>query len=536
MYGRLTRSEAGRWNLGFALFAVWLLAAISACNSEPKPPVDGASAPTQTATDPAAPAKTPPANASKPATLLGDWQSPQAALVFTGDIHGYLEPCGCQEKQSGGFARRGGLLKLLREEKKWPTTALDVGDSLNEARITYPQTRIKFSIMLKGLNEMGYEGQALGKTELMLGAQDLYTEFTQVSSEPDFHVPFLGTNTTIFGAKELGTPLEVRLIEIGGMKIGVTAIAGDSTIKELAAAGLTRDANELLVQDPREVLPATIEKLKAEKPDLLVLLSAATMEESESLARTYPEFNIVVTSGSVEDPRSEPVYIGKTMLVQVGKKGKNAAVVGVYPDNQLKYTVLELDQERFEELPAIHDLMQEYQDRLKAAWPELTAQKISDPDGRQFVGVQECKECHADAYDVWKDSKHAHAFESLKTGRAGQEAHYIPRIWDPECLACHTTGWEPQKALRYQSGFIDEAQTPLLAGQQCENCHGPGSEHVALEKSWKTGDEITANLQNAREGMRLTLARAKSETCIRCHDGDNDPHFDFEKYWPDVAH
>jgi len=525
--------KAPRPLMGYWICGLWLLGSIAACKPQPaEKNANEKKAATGTALSGTASGR----EGNTPPAVLADWKDPLGVLVFTGDVHGYLEPCGCAEKQSGGFARRGGLIKLLKEEKKWPVAALDVGGSLNEARITYPQTRIKFDTMLKGLNELGYQGLALGKEELLLGAQDLYTEFTHVSAEEGFHVPFLSANTTIFGSKDLGTPLGTRIIELGGLKIGVTAIAGETTRKELESAGVTRDPGELLVEDPRAVLPATIQKLKSENPDLLVLLSAATMEESTALAREFPDFQIVVTSGSVEDPRSDAIYIGQTLLVQVGKKGKNAAVVGISPEHQFQYAVLELDQERFEELPAMHQLMRDYQERLKAAWPELSAQKISDPDDRQFLGAASCKECHTYAYGVWSQSKHAHAFESLQKGRPGQEAHWIDRTWDPECLACHTTGWDAQKALRYQSGFVDFEQTPLLAGQQCENCHGGGSKHVSLEKGWKRGSPVSTEMKQARDGMRLTLTRAKSDVCLRCHDGDNSPHFDFEKYWPKVNH
>lgn len=26
------------------------------------------------------------------------------------------------------------------------------------------------------------------------------------------------------------------------------------------------------------------------------------------------------------------------------------------------------------------------------------------------------------------------------------------------------------------------------------------------------------------------------QVCTKCHDGDNDPHFDLAKYWKDVVH
>ncbi len=469
-------------------------------------------------------------------TLLADWPEPAAVLVFTGDIHGHLEPCGCTAGQSGGFAMRGDLLRQLREEKKWPVTALDVGGSLNDARVSYPQSKIKFSWILKGLNILGYQGMSLGKEELLLGAEALFIEFNNVSSTPDFHVPFLGGNVTLFGAKELGIPTATKVIQVGDLKVGVASITGESTKKSLENSGVLRDPSLLQVEDPRTVIPQMLEQLKAEKPDLLVLMSASDLTESQALAKEFPDFNIVVTAGSVEDPRLEPVFIDKTLLVQVGKKGKNAAVVGVLPDRSMKSTVVALSVDQFKDLPAMIDLMQGYQDSLKEAWPELSAHAISNPAQGEFVGAKACGTCHTFAYSVWKESKHAHAYESLIKGRPEKKDDWVSRIYDPECLACHVTGWDAQRAIRYESGFVDLEKTPLLAGQQCENCHGPGSNHVQQEQAWQRGTPVTPKQKAAREAMRMTLSRAKADLCIRCHDGDNSPNFDFDKYWPKVNH
>src|SRR5690606_17385946 len=108
------------------------------------------------------------------------------------------------------------------------------------------------------------------------------------------------------------------------------------------------------------------------------------------------------------------------------------------------------------------------------------------------------------------------AYKSLSIGRKGQEKDWIPRIHDPECLACHVTGWDPQEIFPYDSGFLSEQKSPLLAAQQCENCHGPGSKHVALEELWKkdrksfTDDE---GLIAERKAVKLTKELAETKIC-----------------------
>jgi hypothetical protein len=142
---------------------------------------------------------------------------------------------------------------------------------------------------------------------------------------------------------------------------------------------------------------------------------------------------------------------------------------------------------------------------------------------------------------VWEKSAHAHAFESLDParGRRGFERlHGIERFRDPECLACHVTGWNPRDYVRFEGGFLNAefAASPserglekLLAGNQCENCHGPGSRHVELIES---GGDVA----EAAKSVRVTLEQARESACYQCHDGENSPEFDFDRYWEQVQH
>ena len=68
----------------------------------------------------------------------------------------------------------------------------------------------------------------------------------------------------------------------------------------------------------------------------------------------------------------------------------------------------------------------------------------------------------------------------------------------------------------------------LLKGVQCENCHGPGSKHIELVES--------GQLDEAKPLMRVTLETARKDLCFNCHDPENSPHFDFDKYWPKIEH
>ena len=96
------------------------------------------------------------------------------------------------------------------------------------------------------------------------------------------------------------------------------------------------------------------------------------------------------------------------------------------------------------------------------------------PSGRKFAGSASCAGCHTAASEVFASTPHAHATETLV--KLDPSRHF-----DPECISCHATGWNPQKYFPYETGFVGLKETPDLVGNGCENCHGPAADHVAAE-------------------------------------------------------
>ena len=179
-----------------------------------------------------------------------------------------------------------------------------------------------------------------------------------------------------------------------------------------------------------------------------------------------------------------------------------------------------------------------YQEELKGTGLDgLGITGVKNPAG-QFVGSSVCADCHAEATEVFETTPHAHATETL--------LHLDPpRHFDPECLSCHVTGWNPQEYFPYASGFFGMEKTPHLTGNGCENCHGPGGAHAAAEGGEEeVSDEV---LEQLRATMRLKIEAAEGsengqkigaveDNCLKCHDMDNSPEFDFQEYWPKVEH
>ncbi len=523
-----------------SVFAMMTLVIATGCPATPpKPPAPvGGTANVTTQTNAAAPAKGTPAAEAPPEPLLADWKSPAAVLLLTGEQHGYLEPCGCSIHQLGGMARRADLVRILTEERQWAVSGLDVGGTPKRNR---RQDQIKYLALFEAFKKLNYGVAAVGLEELKLGADFLLQQMVSDPEEARKTVGLLGANVALYDPPVDGWPLASRIVQVGAIKVGVTAVVGASLRDQVAPVGAM---SNITIRNPEDVLPAAITALKAEQPHFLVLLSHGSPEEAKALAEKFPEFQIVLTAGGPEEADKTPVVVGKTWVLQAGHKGKRVGVLGYFPDNAeqpFRYDLVALDDQRFQNHPAMRELMKTYQQQLLdeaiATSEELL---IKHPSGHSFVGAEKCGECHTKAFAEWKKTPHAKAFQSLISGRAG-DVDPIARIHDPECLACHVTGWEPQQMLRYDSGYFSQERTPHLLNQQCENCHGPGSHHVSLQERFANdaASVTDAELQAGRTSVRQTLEAARNGGCAKCHDSDNDPHFTpdaFDKYWKQIAH
>jgi hypothetical protein len=120
----------------------------------------------------------------------------------------------------------------------------------------------------------------------------------------------------------------------------------------------------------------------------------------------------------------------------------------------------------------------------------------------RYLGMDMCGRCHADLMPRFVASRHFRALETLR--EHGAEAN-------PECLACHATGYG--RPTGYDPAAV-KGGAPNLQGVQCEACHGPGTMHE-------------------RDGSYVASAR---RSCRVCHTSKWSPDFDFDTYWKRVSH
>lgn len=454
------------------------------------------------------------------------WGKPELALIISGRQDGYVEPCGCAglDRMKGGLSRRYSLFKQLRDDG-WPVVGLDVG---GQGKQFGRQAVLKFQMTADALKQMNYDAVAYGYNDLRLPAGEV---LAVTAAAPGQKSPFLAANAALFGFAAEMTPTK-QIVNAGGKKLGITAVIGKKYQQQI-------NNPDVEMSDPETALSKVVAELEKERCDLLVLLAHATEEESIKLGEKFPQFKIVVSYGGNPEPPDRPKTVGATgnLLIDVGEKGMNVVVLGIFddPKEPIRYQRVPLDS-RFSSSPEMKLLMTNYQTQLRTEGLEgLGLRPVPHPRAAlqgKFVGSHKCESCHEASYAVWKKSGHARAWDTLKgIGPSASNRVDPPRDADPECISCHVVGWHGTQYFPYESGFWSEQQTPKLVDVGCESCHGPGEKHIEAEMG--SDEALQATL---RQAMVLTKEDAEKQQCYTCHDLDNSPDFDFKTYWPLIEH
>jgi hypothetical protein len=466
-----------------------------------------------------------------------DWPKPDLAIVLSGEMHGYLQPCGCSDPQKGGLARRYNLMQTLTKGLGWNVVAGDLGDLAKESG---PQALLKYRYAMEALQKLRYTAVGIGETETMLPLFNALGVFALNDHSPRV----LSAN---LNDKDKKFPSMVGSIETAGGENGVPKVAFVSVVGASVAETM-KDADVKF--DPVDkVLTKLAGDLKATNAEIRVLLYQGSEDEAKAYAQAsmqnpnvLPEFQIILWHGGDIEPRSQPETVGNALLMSVGHKGQYVGIAGAYRTGKanqpyaFRYELVAINPE-FEtpqgqdQNNPIHALMQKYAQEVRdenylAKYPHDAKHpvQIAYPDAT-YVGSDACQGCHQHAYDIWKNSPHSSAYDTLVTKAKRPNL----RQFDGECVVCHVTGFG------YKSGFEDDKKTPTLVGVGCESCHGPASMHVDKPKDPKFRAALNPLKPKPGDNPQVVLLR-HNDACMKCHDLDNSVHFNYEEFWKKIVH
>ncbi|MEE8260137.1 MAG: multiheme c-type cytochrome [Nitrospinaceae bacterium] len=421
-------------------------------------------------------------------TPLPDQAEPRSGeilIVYSGNALGELKPCGCdKEEDQGGIERRMSYLKQVIPQES-NTLLVDLGDNFKGST---RQGKLKAQTMMQALARMNYDAITLGDKDLLYG--NGFLNSLQ-------NIPWVAANLQLEG---LALPPSRTKVLANGLKVFITAVADPDLFYASSDSNVT-------LSDPLAALQRELDTArKSESPDLVVVLTHMPRGKGMKFL-DLPGVDVVI-NGHIEKDSDVidmvPVEKVGKIFVQPGPLGQKMGelLVRIHPDGEKTY------QQKMVRLgskapmdPEMTQLYDAYNAEVEELFMATLAAKRKQKQNRVYATDQTCLTCHTTDHDLWSKTGHSRAYAALEE---------VNKSFDPECLACHTTGFGKP------GGFISEIDTPELKNVQCEMCHGARLKHT----------------QNPRGGF----AEEAKAACGTCHVKKHSPKFNFSRYWLRIRH
>ena len=421
------------------------------------------------------------------------FNKPDLVIIYSNDILGELENCGCDDRQLGSLSRKAGLIKIT-QKKAAGFLSLDAGNlfyrkpPLNE--IEKNAFFLKAEHILKAYNKMGCDALNIGEADFILGLNNLIA-LKEMASFPFISSNILDKTT----GKPIFKPFVLR--EIAGLKVGIFGLCPETVKLDTS----------VFVSNPAATAKKVLKEIRGQC-DFVVLLSSLGIEHDKELAKQVQGINIII-SANAEKFISEPQFSEDTVVVQAYRRGQYLGKLDVEfakPGRfEIDSEVIPLRKDIGDDM-AVVDIVKQYRTKLTAMNKQeffrkkIMSQSDNISGSLVYKGAGNCIDCHVVQYENWQKTFHASAYSSLLNERDSQ--------YDIDCLPCHTTGYcEP-------GGYsVAHGDNSSFLNVQCEACHGPASNHM---------------------GKSGILRDAGVQICMGCHNEKQSPGFDYELYLPMV--
>lgn len=345
------------------------------------------------------------------------------AILYTGNMRGELEPCGCSpDTQSGGLARLSAYISA-NSDNLAPFILVDAGNTLAEDT---PQGRLKSEAMMRSFSVMGYDA-----------------------------VAFFNKSTPV--------PVD-RLKALLGNKV--------KTISDIA--GKKRSA---AIRKGKRAVNISIDPRAFKKGRLNVLLT-----DKKAADVNAPGWDVVISSSGEEI--KEPVKANGAIFVSGYLKGERLGVLTLELDKNgrisgygHRWQMLGKD---VADDPLVRGILKEYDKKVA----ELARQEEEKPVAKGlYLGAEGCIDCHQPHYESWQATKHSTAFSRLEDAGKSHDPECVvchsvgfreeggfvskeatPGLADVQCEVCHGPGREHVKDFMPMKP-VDEGL--------CVKCHTP---------------------------------------------------------------
>jgi hypothetical protein len=451
---------------------------------------------------------------------------PGVKIVYSANIDGEIEPCGCRSNPTGGIHRRWNLIQQKIPGEK---LSIDSGDLFYESNPVPPflmnQWNYQASVLVKAYNQFGVEVMQPGELDFAAGLE----QFEKLRKGAGFKI--ISANIYKRSDRERLLPPYVILTK-GAKKVAIFGLY-DETLPL---------PPELFAKEHLETAKEMVSELRG-KADVLIALTHIGLAKDEALAKAEPSIDAIF-GAHTQSFLHVPEKIGDTLIFQPSFRGQH---IGVYENGE--NGLYQVDA-RFDSPPgketSVDRLLTEARAEIARINKKTETELLKGPapslsDAAKFQTFVGCAECHVKQYDFHKKTPHFTAFTTLV--KAKQEANL-------DCLKCHTVGInQPGGWTSVNKLVLNAAEKPVDAASfakslpnlpasglrktskaflnvQCENCHGAGGEHPFSGSVSKnitpttcfqchTPERAPNWYKDGKPDMPLIQSKLKSMTCPR---------------------
>ncbi len=495
-----------------------------------------------------APAVAPPARAAR-----------AVRLYFVSDLDGYLEPCGCQARPLGGIDRLAALVERESPQRA-QTLFVATGNTFFEHPTLEPdmvfQERAKAERLGPILDRLQLAAYAPGPADFALGTQawEALARGTQarplmanvagrdgtvVREAGGLRVAFVGVSDftdgdqhRAAGAPATSDPVEAARRAVAEVRASADVVVVLSSLPRRIARNVAEVPGVDFVLAARESSGTTPPPEQIGSAWLLTSVDQGkglgvldlrvdgdgvfrdASERSATAERSRLDGRIqelqARIAGWEHDPHADAVAVAAQRARLADMQSRRSALARPQPPSrgrtfEARWLAVDPDVPRAPTVQAeIASYFRAVNDHNRAAYAVLHAPP-APPGTAHYVGIEACRECHEEAFEVWSHTPHARAYRTLADAS---------KNFNLACVGCHVTGYR-------RPGGSEVVQNDGLRDVQCETCHGPGSAHADAR---------------SRAARRATIVRnpPRDLCATECHTHEHSDQFDYTTYLPRV--
>jgi hypothetical protein len=432
----------------------------------------------------------------------------EASILFSHNINGETQPCGCNKFPLGGLEQTAGHFHQV--QSAMPVIYVDTGDLFFPSPILPVNLIGSHSFtankLIEAVEHLGLKFYVPGDQDFALGINWL----ADLSKKAKF--TFLMANLregSSFKSKKWAR------ISVGEKKVLFIGVLDPELLQSTQSS---------LFSSPEVAIEEALKDADPASDELVILLSHSGMEKDRRYAQLFPRLNWII-GAHTQNFTQRSIDEGQTQLVQVLSRnhyiGQLKFGIGA-KDSQVKFGLLETREEfsKVVDPNPMTPLMQSWRTGVAAEQAKeqiliSSSQQAQDP----LPTFNSCLECHQKQTAFWQGTAHANAWHTLAAKGSDNDA---------SCVGCHSVGWQAKQ------GFMSTPERVRF-----EKIHD-ATKLAAYTKDLAANYAGVKSIRALSAVQRKKLAQGQMKLmtkhkvshdygnvqCLNCHDKNRDHPFD----------